>query len=163
SIFLEQVSLANYSTVVVIFLAAMWTRLSLVARLFYVALVVLILISNNSRTGLGLAVAAPLVCWLAPKVKRFNPVLVMPAILVIARAITVSVPPTKEDNFIGRIGTTIRSLADLDFASAAGAQATRAPDFADSGYTYLIFASSVVGLLCLWLFVSFALRRDDER
>ncbi|MET0373498.1 MAG: hypothetical protein ABW128_04480, partial [Rhizorhabdus sp.] len=54
SLFLEQVSLANFSSVLVMFLVAMWDSIKPRERALYIAVVALILLANNSRTALAL-------------------------------------------------------------------------------------------------------------
>jgi hypothetical protein len=165
SLFLEQVSLANFSTVLVIYLVAMWKRIHFGVRAFYIGLIALILLSNNTRAGLALAIGAPIVYWAAPRLSRYATLAVMPLILIAGTIITYSLPPSKEDTFVGRVGLTIRSLADLDPMALIGAKAPAAIDFVDSGYTYLIYATSLLGMLVMWLLFSLASggRNVDQR
>lgn len=154
SLFLEQVSLANFAAVLAIFLASMWKGVSLGQRGFLITLIVFILITNNSRTALGIVLAAPMVYWLAPKLNRYTAVLVMPGVLIASYIVTLIMPPTNADVLEGRLGLTMRTLADLDLAAIAGLKAENTPLFADSGFTYVIYASTILGMLSLWLFVS---------
>ena len=157
SLFLEQVSLANFSSVLVVYLVAMWQRLSLAQRSLYIGLVVLILMSNNSRTGLALALVAPLVYVAARGANRFVQAAVMPVILAIGVLVVLTLPPSAEDDFNGRVGLTMTSLRQLDLAALLGGKALSATQFADSGYTFVIYATSIVGLFLLWAFVSVVL------
>jgi hypothetical protein len=154
SLFLEQVSLANYSSVLVLFLIAMWQRIKRWEKALYLALVVLILLSNNSRTAMSLAVLAPFCYWLAPRLGRTASLMVMPIVLTAATALASMTPPTNGDNLAGRVGMTIRTLGDLDLPALLGARAPLALKFADSGYAYLIHATSVFGLIVVWVLAS---------
>lgn len=157
SLFLEQVSLANFSSVLLIYLVAMWKRVSVLQRSFYIGLIILILLSNNSRTGLAIALIAPLIYVAARGANRFAPALIMPLILMIGVIVVLTLPPSVEDDFVGRVGLTMASLNQLDLAAILGGKAQAAGRFADSGYTFVIYATSVIGLLLLWAFVSLVL------
>ena len=154
SLFLEQVSLANFATILTVFLVSLWGRLSRRARILYPLLIAFILVTNNSRTALAIALAAPLVYFIAPRLPRLIGLAVLPMTLLLALVVTWNSPPSREDDLVGRLGLTIRTLADLDLAALLGAHATSAADFADSGYTFVIYASSIFGLLLFWAFFS---------
>ena len=157
SLFLEQVSLANFSTVLVIYLAAMWQRLNRGPKLFYIALILLILLTNNSRTGLFIALIAPLVYWLAPRLNRFAPLAIMPGVLIAATIVAISLPISYEDTFSGRVGLAIRALAAADLPTMLGSSAPLAIQFPDSGYAFLLYSMSLAGLVAFWLMVSLIL------
>lgn len=166
SLFLEQVSLANFATVLTIFLVAMWKGTSARARVAYILLIVFILVTNNSRTALAIALAAPIVYWLAPRVSRLVTVALFPAILTGAFIVAAVSPPSTDDNLVGRLGLTVRTLKALDLTALLGASAPNSANFADSGYTYVIYASSIFGMVALWLFFSLILageRADQKR
>ncbi|WP_300972963.1 hypothetical protein [Sphingomonas sp. LHG3406-1] len=154
SLFLEQVSLANFASVLTIYLVAMWKRLSVPVRIFLPLLIAGILVTNNSRTALAIALAAPLVYLVAPKLPRLLTLGLVPLILAIALAVTLTAPPTTEDNLVGRLSLTIRTLQDLDIQALVGARAAESIEFLDSGYTFVIYASSILGMIVLWLFFS---------
>jgi hypothetical protein len=154
SLFLEQVSLANFATVLTVFLVAMWPRLRLPARIFYPLLIAGILVTNNSRTALAIALAAPLVYLIAPKLPRMANLCLMPLILVGALIVSLTAPPSTNDDLVGRLSLTVRTLYELDLPALLGAKALEASDFLDSGYTFVIYASSAIGLIVLWLFYS---------
>jgi hypothetical protein len=154
SLFLEQVSLANFATVLTVFLVAMWPRLRLPVKLLFPLLIAAILVTNNSRTALAIALAAPLVYLIAPKLPRVIILVLLPVILAMALVVSQTAPPSTEDNLVGRLSLTIRTLYELDLPALLGAKALSANDFLDSGYTFVIYASSVIGLIVLWLFTS---------
>jgi hypothetical protein len=152
SLFLEQVSLANFATVLTIFLVGMWRRIRWQARLAYILLITLILVTNNSRTALAISLIAPLVYLAAPKLPRFISVALMPLVLLTALIVTMNAPPSKEDDLVGRLSLTIRTLGDLDVMAMLGGRAPASANFVDSGYTFVIYAASILGLLLLWGF-----------
>ena len=100
---------------------------------------------------MGLVLLAPVVYWLAPKLNRFIPLALMPIVLITALLITVIGPPHQGDTLEGRVGLTIANLGALDLRSLLGMEALDSARFADSGYVYVIKASSILGLLALWL------------
>jgi putative polymerase len=154
SLFLEQVSLANFATVLTVFLVAMWPRLRLPVRVFFPLLIAAILVTNNSRTALAIALAGPIVYLLAPKLPQLIILGLLPLILAMALVVSQTAPPSTEDDLVGRLSLTIRTLYELDLPGLLGAEALIANDFLDSGYTFVIYASSVLGLIVLWLFYS---------
>jgi hypothetical protein len=154
SLYLEQVSLANFAIILTIFLVSFWTRIPLWLRFAYPLLIAFILVTNNSRTALAIIIAAPVVYYLAPKLPRLVTLGIMPGILLAALVVASVSPPSQEDNFVGRIGLTVQTLRDLDITAILGAEATHAAIFADSGYTFVIYGSSILGLTVLWLFFS---------
>ena len=163
SIFLEQVSLANFAVVATIFLCCRWQSLQLPLKLSMMAVIALMVITTASRLAFAMTLVAPAVYWLAPKLHRFASAAVMPTVLLTAIIVTQLQPPTKEDNLVGRLGYTIRNLGDLDLVSIAGFNAPQASNFADGGYVYVIVASSIIGLIILWLFVGLiAAGRSDN-
>lgn len=154
SLFLEQVSLANFASVLTVFLVSMWGRLPKWLRLAYPLLIALILVTNNSRTALALALAAPLIYFMAPIVPRLISFAIMPATLTAALIVALLAPESREDDLVGRLSLTIQTLRDMDVVALVGGRVALAETFADSGYTFVIYASTILGLLVLWFYFS---------
>jgi hypothetical protein len=154
SLFLEQVSLANFAILVAVFATAFWPRLPIGWRIFLPLLIAGILVTNNSRTGLAIVLAAPLVYVLAPRLPALVTLAVMPLVIGAATLVALTTPPSREDNLAGRLQLTVQTLRDLDIVAFLGGSAGEAGKFLDSGYTFVIYASSIFGLLVLWLFFS---------
>lgn len=154
SIFLEQVSLANFGIILAILLACNWDELSVPKKSFFAALAVLILITTNSRLALALTLLTPVACIIARWWNRFLSLLIMPATLVAALLVSINSPATLTDDLPGRLNKTITALAGMDMDALDGLKALKAALFADSGYAYVIYASTILGMLALWLFVS---------
>lgn len=155
SLFLEQVSLANFATVLTIFLVVMWPRLSWKVKLAYPLLIAMILVTNNSRTALAIALVAPIIYYVAPKLPSIVTLLLVPMVLAAAVVVDLVAPPSREDDLVGRLSLTVRTLKGLDASALIGARAGDAANFLDSGYTFVIYASSLIGMIVLWLFLSF--------
>jgi hypothetical protein len=153
SLYLEQVSLANFAIILTVFMVSLWRRIPVRLRVGYVLLIAFILVTNNSRTALAITLAAPLVYYVAPKLPRLVPLMILPGILLAAFVVTLVTPPSGDDTFVGRVWLTVTTLRELDLAAVLGARATEAATFADSGYTFVIYGASIFGLLALWFFL----------
>ena len=162
SIFLEQVSLANFAIVLAIFLACNWTEISLPKRASFVALVGLILVTTNSRLALGLIILTPFACLMTLRWNRYLTLLVMPVTLLLSALVSMG-SSNYSDTLEGRLNKTIQALANLDWGAISGLKAFRAPGFADSGYAYVIYASTILGMIVLWLFVALAASQDRPK
>jgi len=162
SIFLEQVSLANFAIVLAIFLACNWFETSLPEKAFLLGLTAVILVTTNSRLALALVLITPIACVVTLRWNRFLPVLVMPLSLLAAALVSIG-STNYSDTLQGRLNKTVEALANLDWTAISGLMAFRAPGFADSGYAYVIYASSILGMVVLWLFVAFVGAQDKPK
>jgi len=162
SLFLEQVSLANFGVILVILLACDWNRLSLLSKGVFAALAVLIILTTNSRLALGLTLMTPVACLLTLRWNRFLTLLVMPATLLGAAVIGANATAAADD-LPGRLEKTVKVLGSLDIDAISGLEVLKAPIFADSGYAYVIYASTILGMLVLWLFVSLVASQSQPR
>ncbi|AHF86482.1 membrane protein [Rhizobium leguminosarum bv. trifolii WSM1689] len=153
SIFLEQVSLANFCGVIAVYLISMWEKLSRWDRLLMIGTAVLILVTNDTRTMLIFCFACIVGYFVFPKIpKNFNLAL-MPLIVAAGFLVYVLKPNATGDNFTGRINLTMKKIMELDPLAVLGLSVDRVAEFADSGYVYLIYAATIFGIMALWLFV----------
>lgn len=153
SIFLEQVSLANFCGVIVIYLVSFWPKLGKLDKALFVSTVLLILLTNDTRTMLIFSFVSLFGYFLFPKIPKAFDLLLMPLIILIGFFVHFMKPEEVGDNFTGRIGVTIKKMLELDVQSMLGLSISRIGEFADSGYVYLIYASTILGLIVFWLFV----------
>ncbi len=153
SIFLEQVSLANFCGVIVIYLLSFWPKLALLEKALFISTVLLILLTNDTRTMLIFSCISIGGYFLFPKIPKAFDLLLMPLIILIGFFVHFMKPDEVGDNFTGRIGVTIKKMLDLDIQSMLGLSIARIGEFADSGYVYLIYGSTILGLIVFWLFV----------
>jgi hypothetical protein len=156
SLFLEQVSMANYAAFLTVFLMALWPRFPRWQRLFYAAVIVAILITNNTRTSLILAILAPIGYFLYPRMPRYLNVMIAPLLLGVAWYVEDPNRPYADD-FAGRLSLTVRTLKGLDFPAVIGEKIDDAIKFADSGYTFFTYSGTLPGLILLWVFIAFYL------
>lgn len=155
SLFLEQVSLANFSGILLVFIISFWENLSKVERTLFIFTVVLILVTNDSRSMLIFSFVCLVGFFVFPKIPGAFAAFYMPLILVAGFLVLIFKPDAVGDTLDGRVVLTMRMMLDLDFAALLGLFAPEAGKFADSGYLYVIYSGTVFGLIALWLFVSF--------
>ncbi|TCL72030.1 hypothetical protein [Rhizobium sp. BK251] len=153
SIFLEQVSLANFCGVIAIYLVTFWPMLGRRDRMLFIATAVLILLTNDTRTMLIFCFACIVGYFAFPRIPKLFSLLLMPMIVATGFVVYILKPDADGDNFTGRISLTIRKLMDLDIPSTLGLSIDRVAEFGDSGYAYLIYGTTIFGLLAFWLFV----------
>lgn len=162
SIFLEQVSLANFGIVLTMVLACNWRQLSLANATFFAGLILLIVVTTASRLALGLILLTPVAVLLSSRLNRNLTLLVMPLTVVIAIIVAANSSGVYSDDLPGRLTKTVQALGALDADAIGGLRALSAAGFADSGYAYVIYASTIFGLLALWLFVSLILAEQSK-
>jgi putative polymerase len=155
SIFLEQVSLANFCGVIVIYLISFGNRLTLSDRLIFIGTVVLILVTNDTRTMLIFTIVSAMGYVVYPWIPKICDFFMMPTIIVIGFVIHAFRPDAHEDDFVGRISGTVRNILDMDLPATLGLELDRATTFVDSGYVYITYGATIFGLVLFWLFVSF--------
>ena len=153
SIFLEQVSLANFCGVIALYLVSMWDRLGLADRVLMIATALLILTTNDTRTMLIFSLSCIVGYFVFPLIpKAFNLVL-MPLILAAGFLVFSVNPNATGDNFTGRINLTMHKLMEIDPLAPLGLAADRIAEFADSGYVYLLYGATFFGVIAFWLFI----------
>lgn len=155
SLFLEQVSLANFSGVLCIYLVSRFDQIARFDRIVILATVAFILLTNDSRSMLAFAFICLAGYVLFPKVSNGVRPLIMPAIICAGAVVYLLRPDASGDTFDGRIVLTMKGFFSLDFVELLALDVRNIASFADSGYIYVINASTAFGLLAFWLFVSF--------
>lgn len=153
SVFLEQVSLANFCGVLMIALLTLWARFTRFQRAFCLLTIVLILLTNDSRTMLIFSVVCFAGYFVFPLLPKAVTLLYLPLILFLGFIVFILMPDAEGDNIPGRVVLTISHLGDLDLLEMLGFSADTASSFADSGYIYVIVIGTVFSLLLFWLFV----------
>ncbi|QSY94580.1 hypothetical protein J2J97_01140 [Rhizobium bangladeshense] len=153
SIFLEQVSLANFCGVIAIYLVSMWERTGRWDRLLFIGTAVLILVTNDTRTMLIFCFACIVGYFVFPKIPRNFNLALMPLIIAAGFLVYTMKPNATGDNFTGRINLTMKKIMELDPLAVLGLSVDRVAEFADSGYVYLIYAATIFGVIAFWMFV----------
>lgn len=165
SVFLEQVSLANFAGVLDLYLITRFRHIGKGDRVLMASTAILILLTNDSRTMSAFTLICIAGYFIFPKIPGFMRALIMPAVLLAGILVFAIRPDAVGDSLDGRIVLTMRGMSELDFVSLLALNAREVARFADSGYLYIINASTIFGLVAFWLFVSFypAHRTDDQR
>ena len=154
SIFLEQTSLANFAGVIMIYLVSMWRSLGRAEKWLGVGFVVLALLSNNTRMSSGFALLSIAGYFLYPRLPRYATLLLPLIMLGAAIAVTTILGPSKEDDLAGRLGLSVYLLSLTDLPASLGARVFESGQFPDSGYSYVLYSSSIVGAIALWIYVA---------
>ncbi len=159
SLFLEQVSLANYSALLSIILISLWQRLSWPVRIGLMSVMMLIVLTNSTRTGSAILLSAPIGYFLYPRLPRFLTLFVAPVALAFGLLVIAQTGFVKGDDLAGRMTVTIQALANMDLSALFGLQLALSENMLDSGFGYVIISSSVIGLLALWIYIAEVLPR----
>lgn len=155
SIFLEQVSLANCCGVLVIYLISFANRLNLFDRATLFSTIILILVTNDTRTMLIFTIISFGGYFIYPRIPKILDFLMMPMIILVGFIINGLKPNVTGDNFVGRINVTVGHMLDMDLPAAIGLSLDQTQLFVDSGYVFIVYGATIFGLLLFWLFVSF--------
>lgn len=156
SIFLEQVSLPGFASVLLIFLLGHWKAIGRFEKILYVSLVALIVLSNNSRTSSALLVFNAVGYFIYPYFSGRLTAMLMPAVLVLSFLIVgpVSVA-TGTDDIIGRLSVTVAHLTNFGASEFLFGSLDKLAHSFDSGYGYIIASSSIFGLFLFWAYATF--------
>lgn len=155
SVFVEQVSLANFSGVLLIFLTSMFRQTGIFDRALFMFTIALILVTNDSRTMLMFAAVCLAGYFVFPHLHKSLTVAIMPLVLLGGFIVYIVSPEAVGDDLDGRVVLTVTKMMDLDFAAVLGLGIANIGELMDSGYVYVVVASTIFGFVALWLFVSF--------
>jgi len=154
SLFLEQVSLANFCGMMMIFLLSLWGRFTPRQRFFCLLTIVLILLTNDTRTMLIFGGICVVGFFIFPHLPKIVCALYLPVLLVLGMLIYLADPGAQGDNIQGRVVLTMSLFKEMGLLAQLGFEAGLAPALGDSGYIYVIVIGTVFSLVLLWLFVS---------
>ncbi|MBO6509557.1 MAG: hypothetical protein JJ979_13970 [Roseibium sp.] len=154
SLFLEQVSLANFCGVMMVYLMTLWGRFTRFQKWFCLFTIVLILVTNDTRTMLLFGGITLIGYFVFPYLPRILCFLYLPIFLFMGFMIYVIKPNAVGDNIPGRVVLTMEMFKDMDLLAQLGFAADLAPSLGDSGYIYVIVIGTIFSFLLLWLFVS---------
>ena len=157
SVLLEQVSLANYSMVLGLFLVSFWDKLVKKDRIFFAFSILFIILTNNTRTGSFINFILIFGYFIFPILPKRTPVFYIPLLLLISFAVFYDPSFHAErvgDDLQGRVGTTIFKMATMNFQTLFTGDIGAAVAAQDSGYLYLIYSQTGLGFLAFWLYTS---------
>ena len=166
SVFLEQVSLANFSGVLDIYLVSRFKRLKTFDILLVASTIILILLTNDSRSMIAFSLICLVGYFVFPRLGGFSRSMIMPVILCAGTLVYFLRPDASGDTLDGRVALTMHGFYNLDFIGLLALNVRNIGAFADSGYIYVINASTVFGLIAFWAFVTFypaTVTKDQKR
>lgn len=161
SIFLEQVSNANFACIAAMYLAVRGRDLPRWLLSIEIATVILILVTANSRFGSALVLSTLIGYAIFPLLPRITLPLGSLAIAAGVLLFTLKNIEAKGDDLQGRIAFAGRKFRDADLSFYFGGDALRALAERDAGYAYWIGTTTIFGMIILWLFVNLVPRMDD--
>jgi hypothetical protein len=156
SIFLEQVGLANFCTVLGVYFMVFQTKLTNRMKIFYISLIVLICLSNETRVGSFIALVLFVIGLCKAYIPAYSNLLVPLAVLLIGLFITGFWGEATGDNFLGRINLSFGHFVDLDILDYLGLGVLKINQLWDSGFGYLFASYTVFGgtvFICFTLFI----------
>lgn len=164
SIFLEPVSLGNYSILATIFTLAFWRGMSGWTRSFFIASTLIILVGSDGRLAAITCIVLIFGYFIFPLLPRYSNVLYLPGMLLLSAIIvTVFEIRISGDNIPGRLAGSIEFLSSLDMKALFGFDAEQSTLSADSGISFFIITQSVFGLAAVWLLVCLVPRYYNRR
>ena len=163
SIFLEQVSAANFSMILMIFLSSFWNSVPKVARLLFFATIIMTILTSDTRMGMGMVRIVFIGHFIFPYLPRYANLLYMPILIIFSFLVFYDPLNTGQmtDDLPGRVGRTTMLLSNMDLEFFTGSKISYIERTADSGYAYYIATQTLFGLLALWLFIAFTNRYDS--
>ncbi|MEA1988045.1 MAG: hypothetical protein U9N57_02395 [Pseudomonadota bacterium] len=164
SIFLEQVSISNFTIILTIYLAVFWEVISTKKRLMFVALVLMVLITARSRSALALTLFALFTYRFLSLITVRASLFILPAILLIIFMVYLFFPlaygVVMEDSFKGRIYHSGYLLVNFNLADYFSMNIHKLARYADSGIPYVITSYTLLGAIGLWLYTATAVRAE---
>jgi len=153
SIFLEQVSLANYAMILAMVTMVFWKSLKSFDRSLFVFSIIFIVMANSTRTGIGMCLLMIPGYALFPRLPARSFRYTMPLLLILF-AILFYDPnePVNltSDDLRGRMAHTFALIGHMNLRDLLMGNISGVPDTGDSGYAYLIYTQTLFGLAYFW-------------
>jgi putative polymerase len=153
SVFLEPVSLGNWTIVVLIVLVALWSQMGWGVRAALILSDLFLVVACDGRFALvcafGILIGIPFGRW-AP---RLWPLVYLPVLVVTLFALRAAeLLPRGGDTFAGRLRKGVDYLGRLEVPDVFGGRSSGGIYAnADAGWAYLIQSQSLFGFLAFWL------------
>ncbi|PZQ45627.1 MAG: hypothetical protein DI551_06880 [Micavibrio aeruginosavorus] len=164
SIFLEQVSLANFAMILAIFTSTFWDHIKRWDRVLFIVTVVLMVLTNSSRTASFVVMAVFIGHFVFPLIPRYLNVAFLPGLLLLCWLVFYD--PSVEvynmsDNLKGRVGHSINFMSRLGADIFTGGGLDKIEKTGDTGYSYILLTQSIFGLITFWLFTALIVPPSD--
>ncbi len=153
SIFLEQVSLANYAMILAMVTMVFWKSLKKFDRSLFVISIIFIIVANSTRTGTAICLLMIPGYVLFPRLPARSFRFTMPLLLILL-AILFFDPnePVNltSDDLRGRMAHTFALISHMNVKDFLIGNISKIIDTGDSGYAYLIYTQTLFGLAYFW-------------
>lgn len=161
SFFLEQVSLANFAMVTLVFLMGFGKLMQKKDVFFFMLAVLFLILTNDTRTGAIFALALIPCFFIFPRLPKWAAVTFIPGLFLVSMVLFYDPNLTSmTDSFSGRIGFTLYLLAEADLNTLLMGNLLGVNHVADSGYAYIIYATTFFGLILYWLYAALIIQSD---
>jgi putative polymerase len=156
SVFLEPVTLGNWCTVAVVFLATFWHNLTRKETIFFIVSTFIILLGSDGRFATVTILIIVAVTMIIRIVPRYVYALYLPG--AVCAAIVVGIffdTRITADDFLGRLAFSVHVISSMNIMDALGLDSRLLDESADSGITYFILSQSFLGVFIIWLAICF--------
>jgi len=155
SVFLEQVSLSNFITVLMIAIITLKGSFSRYWLIFFGVLTVVALLTNEGRSSMALTLVFLAGYFVFPKIPRSLVYLIVPFVLLAGAVFLQVYTQGYSDSFNGRLYGSFIDFYELKLSDYLGLGADKIYQYYDSGYAYLIVSGTVFGFLAfMYLLIS---------
>jgi hypothetical protein len=161
SIFLEQVGLANFCTILGVYFMVFQIKLTNKIRIFYICLILLICLSNETRVGSFLALILFVIAQFRAHIPAYSNLVVPLTVMLIGFFITGFFGEVTGDNFLGRINMGFGRFIDLAILDYLGLGVLKLNHLWDSGFGYLFASYTVFGGSVFIYFTLFILKQTS--
>jgi len=162
SIFLEQVGLANFCSVLGIYLLVFMPILEKKIKMFYICLIVLICVSNETRIGGTLAASFFIISYFRAKIPYFSNITVPILTIFSGFFIASFYSEAVGDGLLGRVNLGFGHFMDIEFLGYFGRGILKLNQLWDSGYGYLFSSSTIVGAIAFISFILFIIKQTTR-
>lgn len=161
SIFLEQVSINCFGIVLALFVLTFLPDLNWREIALHVITVFAILATNNARMALIASLIFAAGYRVFPIIPKYYNIALIPTIVGGMFIVFSFVPPSGGDDLIGRMATSYNLLTSMSITDLLMGNFNETSRSLDSGYAFLIFSSTIFGLILYWLYTSLIVPQAD--
>ncbi|MEM6602478.1 MAG: hypothetical protein AAF621_00355 [Pseudomonadota bacterium] len=155
SLFMEQTSLGTFNMFLTMFTSSFWKYLSRHQKILFPVTIFLLLGFVDSRLAIGIVGIVTAMHFVYRFIPAYMNLLYMPIALILCGIMFYDSQIVQMiDTLSGRIGWTMHLLASVDMNALLGVSSGDTPNVADSGYGYMIYFHSIIGMVAFWLFLA---------
>ena len=147
SVFLEQVSLSNFITVLAAALITLKSGFKRGWLVFFGAFMLVALVTNEGRSSLVLTIILLLGYFIFPRLPRWLAMTMIPGVLLFGAVFLQLYTEGYSDTFLGRIYLGFDYLYHLTPSEVVGLGAAKLNQLWDAGYAYLVVSGTLLGFL----------------